>query len=119
MHSQLSGAVFFVLLLLFGVEAAVDAEDHEGPVDDDGGRRWTGYLAQHNALRSTHRAPPLTWSSTVAANAQAHADQCQLKADAKYKYGQNLFMARGHHPTPSQVLKQWSAYPQSPPPTYP
>ncbi|KAL5197811.1 hypothetical protein ABZP36_001467 [Zizania latifolia] len=54
------------------------------------------YVDPHNAARSDVGVGPVTWDDTVAAYAQAYAEQrrgdCQLRhSDSGGKYGENIF----------------------------
>jgi pathogenesis-related protein 1 len=56
--------------------------------------------------------PPLTWSASVAADAQAWANQCNwthnTQNDAGVSYGQDLYASSGTKaPTPQAVLSSW------------
>ena len=68
--------------------------------------------AAHNAARAavmpaaSPAIPPLVWSSTVAASAQAWADQCNFKHSGN-PYGENIYAAAGQVATPQQVVDSW------------
>ena len=49
------------------------------------------WLQVHNQLRSLHGVPPVTWSATVAASAQAWANTCPLPGNhSSWGYGENM-----------------------------
>ena len=70
-----------------------------------------GMLEAHNAARAavmpaaTPAIPPLTWSSTVAAAAEAWASQCNFSHNTM-GYGQNIYASTGGS-TPEQVVAAW------------
>lgn len=72
----------------------------------------SGIVAAHNERRARHCAPPLRWSTTVAAAAQGWADQLNARGCAfehsRGSYGENLMMfAPPGSVTPSQVADAW------------
>jgi uncharacterized protein YkwD len=69
--------------------------------------------AQHNAARANVSPVPATplpamsWDATVAAAAQAWADQCMFSHNAG-NYGQNLYASTGGSPpSPKTVVDNW------------
>jgi pathogenesis-related protein 1 len=70
-----------------------------------------GMTAAHNAARAavvpsaTPPLPAMAWSSTVAASAQAWANNCVF-ADTGPPYGSNAFAGTGKY-TPAQVVASW------------
>lgn len=70
-----------------------------------------GMTAAHNAARAavmpaaSPPLPPMTWSSTVAATAQAWTNNCVF-ADTNNGYGSNAFAGTGTY-TPAQVVQAW------------
>ena len=69
--------------------------------------------AQHNQARAnvnpvpTTALPSMSWDATVAAAAQAWADQCNFSHNAA-GYGQNLYAsAGGGPPSPTAVVSSW------------
>ena len=70
-----------------------------------------GITAAHNSARAAVSPPaatpipPLTWSGTVAATAQAWADKCQFMHSGG-QYGENLFASSGKS-TPAAVVADW------------
>jgi len=70
-----------------------------------------GMTAAHNAARAavmpkaTPPLPPMAWSSTVAASAQAWANNCVF-ADTGPPYGSNAFAGTGEY-TPAEVVAAW------------
>jgi len=72
-----------------------------------------GITAQHNQARAnvspvpSTALPPMTWDTTVAAAAQAWADQCNFSHNSA-GYGQNLYASAGSAaPSPTAVLTSW------------
>ena len=47
-------------------------------------------LDMHNAYRARHCAPPLTWSTQIAAEAQRWANRCVTEHDPNNELGENL-----------------------------
>ena len=70
-----------------------------------------GMTAAHNAARAavsppaTPPLPPMAWSSTVAASAQAFTENCVF-ADTTGPYGSNAFAGTGTY-TPADVVASW------------
>lgn len=70
-----------------------------------------GITAEHNSARSavkpapTAPMPSLSWSTTIAATAQAWADKCQFK-HSNSNYGENIF-ASSNASSPSAVVADW------------
>ena len=77
-------------------------------------RDMVGMTAAHNAAAgggdacatATPALPPMAWSSTVAASAQAWANNCVF-ADTGPPYGSNAFARPGTY-TPAQVVAAWA-----------
>ena len=71
-----------------------------------------GMTAAHNAARAavmpaaTPAIPPLVWSATLAATAQAWADGCKFEHSGG-KYGENLYASAGQAVTPQAVVDSW------------
>jgi pathogenesis-related protein 1 len=72
----------------------------------------TGITAAHNAARAavtpaaTPAIPNLTWSSAIAATAQAYAEQCKFE-HSMGKYGENLYAAAGKDASGQDVVDSW------------
>jgi pathogenesis-related protein 1 len=70
-----------------------------------------GMTAAHNAARAavqppaTPSLPPMAWSSTIAASAQAFTTNCVF-ADTMGAYGSNAFAGTGTY-TPAEVVASW------------
>jgi hypothetical protein len=70
-----------------------------------------GMTAAHNAARAAvmpaanPALPQMSWSSTVAASAQAFVEACVF-ADTGPPYGSNAFAGTGKY-TPAQVVEAW------------
>lgn len=70
-----------------------------------------GITAAHNDARAAVQPPaaqpiqPLSWSSEVAAAAQAHANRCDFRHSGN-GYGENLFATSGSV-TPADVVAAW------------
>ena len=70
-----------------------------------------GMTAAHNAARAavqpqaTPPLPPMAWSSTIAASAQAFTTNCVF-ADTTGAYGSNAFAGTGTN-TPAEVVAAW------------
>jgi len=62
-----------------------------------------GVLEQHNKYRARHGAPPLKWSTTVAATAQSYSKGCVMQ-HSHNAYGENL--AKGHR-TFAAAVDDW------------
>jgi hypothetical protein len=75
-----------------------------------------GITAAHNAIRcalpSPAPPPPLQWSSSLAAVAQAYAtvlaDSCNL-VHSGGDYGENLYASWGMSPSPADVVTSWAS----------
>ena len=71
-----------------------------------------GITAAHNAARAAVQPParepipPLTWSPSLAATAQAWADQCHFQHSKKKGLGENIFASSGQA-TPEEVVESW------------
>ena len=72
-----------------------------------------GMTGQHNQARASVKPvpstplPSMSWDATVAATAQAWADQCNFTHNTA-GYGQNLYAsAGGGPPTPTAVVSSW------------
>ncbi len=63
------------------------------------------WLDAHNTYRSLHGVPPVIWSATLAASAQAWADTCTW-AHSGSIYGENMAGA-SYVMTPTQVVNLW------------
>lgn len=66
------------------------------------GQAW---LDAHNRFRAQHGAPPLVWSRTLAATAQAVADSCP-SGHSKTPYGENIAWVSVLK-TPAQITGFW------------
>jgi pathogenesis-related protein 1 len=96
--------------------ASVGGSDASGggaaPGGDSEPAAEMGMTAAHNAARAavvpaaSPAIPPLVWSSTVAASAQAWADQCNFKHSGN-PYGENIYAGAGQDATPQQVVDSW------------
>ena len=62
-------------------------------------------LDAHNAYRARHCTPPLTWSTEVAATAQAWANRCVFDHDYNSGLGENL--AWGTELSARQAVQLW------------
>ena len=63
------------------------------------------WLDAHNKHRSLHGVPPVTWSNTVAASAQAWVDTCP-SGHSSSSYGENMSYA-SYSRTPTNVVDGW------------
>ena len=63
------------------------------------------WLQVHNQYRSLHGVPPVTWSATVAASAQAWADTCP-SGHSSSGYGENMAWAT-YIMSPKDVVDYW------------
>ncbi len=94
-----AGAVVIILLTLFGAgmpawcAPATPAE-------------ITQWLNAHNTYRALHGVPPVTWSTTVAATAQAWADGCTYVHSGTPGVGENI-AAASYILTPQAVVDMW------------
>jgi len=70
------------------------------------------YLYAHNHVRAAHGATSLTWSPSLAQDAQIWADQCQFRhSNGKLRdelYGENIVAATGHFPI-NAAMKTFSS----------
>lgn len=67
-------------------------------------------LDAHNNFRKAHQAPPLTWSSALARDAEAWAKQIAREGRLRHddtKYGENLFMVFGREIDGSDAVNSW------------
>lgn len=73
-----------------------------------------GITAAHNQARASvmpapsTAIPPLTWSESVAATAQAWASRCQFGHNPDSPYGENIFASSGQTPADA-VVADWVA----------
>jgi hypothetical protein len=73
-----------------------------------------GITADQNNVRASvmpppaKPMPPLTWSTTVAAAAQAWANNCQFQHGGTGNYGQNIY-ATSSTATPLEVVSSWAS----------
>ena len=65
------------------------------PLDDE----LAVVLARHNALRSLHAAPDLTWSAEIAQTADAWLAGCVYEHEPQRLYGENLYALWGSNNT--------------------
>jgi pathogenesis-related protein 1 len=68
-------------------------------------------LRAHNRWRAEVGVPGLTWSSAVAASAQAWADKLAAIGDLRHdatNYGENLYMGSGPR-TPTEAVDNWGS----------
>lgn len=106
-----------------GLDAGTDAGGGQdaatGPDPEPG--RLAGITAAHNAVRAgvtnptpSPALPPLTWSTSIAATAQAYADQlassgCNLVHSGANGLGENLAWYGGQMATPEDVVDGWAS----------
>lgn len=64
------------------------------------------WLQAHNSYRTLHGVGPVTWSETVAANAQTYANTCPSSHSTGSWYGENLAFA-SYNMGASAVVKMW------------
>lgn len=67
-------------------------------------------LEAHNNFRKAHQAPPLTWSSTLARDAEAWAKQIAREGRLRHddtKDGENVFMVFGREIDGSDAVNSW------------
>lgn len=82
-------------------------------VGDTEGAAVSGITAAHNAARAavvpaaSPAIPPLVWSASVAATAQAWADGCDFKHSGG-KFGENIYATAGKDATPQEVINSWA-----------
>ena len=98
--AAISGPLFFANVLQTGPAAA-------GPSADPG-----TIVAAHNAYRKTQCAGALKWSSQLAADAQAWANQCTFAhSPGAWKsadgYGENLYRGSGSLGDAGHAVKWW------------
>lgn len=63
-------------------------------------------LDAHNQYRAKHCVAPLTWSPTVAAQAQNWANQCAFQHSGS-SYGENIWWGTAGYFSPQQVVGSW------------
>jgi len=69
-------------------------------------------LTLHNAKRNAHCAPPLAWSSTLAAAAQSWANRCQFvhsPRESRPNQGENLAWGSGSFASAASSVERWYA----------
>src|SRR5579862_8448662 len=70
-------------------------------------------LSAHNQIRARVAAPPLTWSSNLAARAQEWASHLWRQALFYHRpnsnFGENIFVISGAHASPSEVVGDWAS----------
>lgn len=67
-------------------------------------------LEAHNNFRKAHQAPPLTWSSALARDAEAWAKQIAREGRLRHddtKDGENVFMVFGREIDGSDAVNSW------------
>ncbi len=85
------------------------------PVDHRGGARVFSneMLAVHNQIRARVAAPPLTWCSNLAAQAQDWASHLLRQAHYYHRpnsnFGENIFEISGAHASPTEVVGDWAS----------
>lgn len=110
-------AAVTALLAAAALALACGASGADTPTDvagcPEGNARLCGMVAAHDAARASVTPAPATplpvvrWDATVAAAAQAWADQCNFSHSAA-GYGQNLYASAGSgYPTPQAVVGSW------------
>lgn len=78
----------------------------------EGNPALNGITAEHNKARAAAQPTPspalpaLTWSSTVAATAQAWANKCNFAHNPNSGYGENIYATSGTA-TPAAVVADW------------
>ncbi|WP_438038673.1 CAP domain-containing protein [Sorangium sp. So ce128] len=114
--SRLHGFALLSLMLALAAGCGSSPDDADAPASgqgDDEPPRMVGMTAAHNAARAAvdppaeQPLPPLSWSSELAAVAQAHVAKCVFRHSAN-GYGENLFAtSSGASPTPEDVVGSW------------
>lgn len=70
-------------------------------------------LSTHNRIRAQVHVPPLTWSSSLAARAQAWAARLLRENEFYHRpnpqFGENLFEITGGHASPAEVVTGWAS----------
>jgi uncharacterized protein YkwD len=64
-------------------------------------------LDAHNAYRTKHCVPALTWSSELAASAQIWANRCKFDHDHDSPHGENLFWGSAGGFSQQAVVASW------------
>src|SRR5450432_466707 len=111
-----SARLLFVVLACSGLSLGCSSSSSDAGAAAPGGdsepAAEMGMTAAHNAARAavspaaSPTIPPLAWSGTVAASAQAWADQCNFKHSGN-PYGENIYAGAGQEATPQQVVDSW------------
>jgi hypothetical protein len=103
-------------LLALALAVGCSSDDGDGAGDELAAGEppaMRGITAAHNAARAAVEPPaarpirPLSWSSEVAAAAQAHANDCVFRHSGN-GYGENLFATSGSA-APADVVASWTA----------
>ena len=69
---------------------------------------YTGVLAQHNAYRAKHSAPPLVWNESLAAAADAYAAKCFWAHDPnRVDMGENLLYGAAADASLAKATDDW------------
>lgn len=85
-----------------------------GSANPESDPKVAGITALHNQARAAVSPkpaiaiPPLVWSATVAAAAQAVANTCMYQHSSN-GYGENIYASAGTTPTPAAVVNSWTA----------
>lgn len=100
-------SAFLVLVFLLSAAVRARALDPGASLPPE----QAAFLFSHNLVRAAHCAPPLVWSTEIATQAQAWADE--LARDCTFKhshgfYGENLARgAAGVYEDPREVVLFW------------
>ena len=93
----LRSAPSFVGVLLLSLSALpASADDQE-------------FLNAHNALRSQHCVPAMTWSAEIAASAQQWANSCSFSHQSQSGYGENLVWGTAGAYSAQIAVNNWYA----------
>ncbi len=91
---------FLQVSVLFFLLMAVFCGNVRGAATTEEISRW---LDSHNQYRSQHQVDPVSWSTEVAASAQAYADTCPT-GHSQSGYGENLAWG---YPSIESVVTAW------------
>jgi hypothetical protein len=91
------------------MQTAAAAQGGGGTTGGGGGvpAEWAETLSTHNAKRAIHRSPALSWSASLAAQAQAWANKCSFSHDNFNGFGENLYW--GTNRTGKDAVEWWYA----------
>lgn len=113
MHIHRHSAMWLIVAVTAcGTDSAFEDGDYGSNVEPSA---MQGITAAHNAARAgVSPAPssplvPLEWSSTIAAVAQAYAEECVFEHSGDRRFGENLYVESGRNSGPAAVVESWAS----------